>query len=158
MSVSNLNKRLLGTLVLDETDPAASLQDAIFDGAITFFKSAADAMAADASTIGAFKAPFAMKIVGVTAVPNTTLTAHDTNNAVITLAKADGAGGSVTAIAALTTNVAGGNWAADVFEEFTVTASAANVTDGQVVTLKVTKGGSGVVVPISSYTIRYRRV
>ncbi len=158
MSVSNLTKRLKGTLVADETDPDADLQDAFLDGMVTFFKASADAMASDASTIGAFKAPFAMRIVGVTAIPNTTLTAHDTNNAVITLAKADGAGGSATAVAALTTNGAGGNWAADTFEEFTVTASAASVTRGQVVTLKITKGGSGVAVPISSYTIRYRRV
>lgn len=156
MSATDVYKRLLGTLANELTE--ADLQDALFEGVYSFTKAAADAMAADTSTIGAFKAPFNMQIIGVTICPNTTLTGHDTNNAVITLGKADGAGGSSTAIAALTTTVASGNWAADTFKELTVTAANVQVTDGQIVTLKITKGASGVVVPISSYTIRYRRV
>ncbi len=90
----------------------------------------------------------------------TALTADNTNNAVLTLAKADGLGGSATTVATLTTNVASGNWVADTFKSFTLSATAANllVNDGQILTLKKTVGGTGVVVPISFFTIRYRKV
>lgn len=158
--VLDLYKRLKGHLANDASDQDAAVQDAFFDGTWNFFKASADAMAADASTIGALKVPFNVQIIALDVVPNTTLTAHDTNNAVITLGKADGAGGSSTAVATLTTNTTSGNWAADTFKAATLSATFANtlVSDGQVLTLKITKGASGVVVPISSYTIRYRRV
>lgn len=158
MSATDIYNRVKGTLCNESTDPDADAQDSFFDGTHNFVKATADAMAADTSTIAAMKVPFNIKIVEATGCPNTTLTADNTNNAVITLAKADGAGGGATTVATLTTNVASGNWAADTFKNFSITAANAVVLDGQILTLKITKGGSGVVVPISSYTIRFRRV
>lgn len=155
MSVAELQKRLEGTLALDNA--GADPQDLFYDFIVKMNKPAADAMAADTSTIGSFKAPFNFRVVEVAICPQSTLTAHDTNNAVITLGKADGAGGSSTAIGALTTNTTSGNWAADTFKTLTLTAANVRVTDGQIVTLKITKGASGVVVPASSYTIRCRK-
>jgi hypothetical protein len=157
MTVQEAKNRLEGTVLanLDEADG----EDLLFDLVFNPVKTAADAMAADTSTIFETKAYCALEVVSVTVCPHAALTAHDTNHAVITLAKADGAGGAATAISALTTNVASGNWVADTFKNFpAVTAANKAVADGQLLSLKVTKPGSGVVVPASSYTIRCRKI
>lgn len=156
--VETLVNRLQGTLANDATDSKLAVEDLIQDDEFILVKPAADAMAADTSTIASFKAPFKLRVVSLTICPHAALTANDTNNAVVTLGKADGAGGSSTAIGALTTNVASGNWVADTFKEVTLTAANTTVNDGQIVTLKLTKGGTGVVVPASSYALRVRRV
>ncbi len=158
MSSTDLYKRLKGTLANESTDQDADVQDAFFDSVLQIVKPAADGAASTASTVGSLKVPFNIQIVEVVVCPSASLTADNTNNAVITLGKADGAGGSSTDIAVLTTNVARGNWANDVFKSFTITAANQFVNDGQILTLKITKGGTGVAVPISSYTVRYRRV
>lgn len=158
MSVANVSKMLKGTLTQDQADPDADLQDLLLDDAFTVQKTAADAAASDVYTLWSAKVPFAIQIVEVTVCPGAALTANDTNNAVLTLGKADGAGGASTAVAAVTTNTASGNWVADVYKNAPVTVANSLVADGQILTLKKTIGGSGVIVPISHVTIRYRRV
>lgn len=150
-----LAKELKGTLGDNETvtdfDDYANIVDFVF------WKSAADGAAGNASSVFSFKAPFDFIVQECVIGPDTTLTADNTNNAVLTLGKADGAGGANTTIGTLTTNVASGNWAADTFKSLTLTASAVSVTKGQIVTMKITKGGTGVVVPISSYTLKVKK-
>lgn len=156
MSVLEAKNRLEGTVLrdLDEADG----EDLVYDFLLNPVKTAADAAAGDTSTVFECKAPCNFEVVSLTICPHAALTANDTNNAVVTLGKADGAGGGSTAISALTTNLASGNWVADVFKEMTITGTAKRVNDGQVMTLKITKGGTGVAVPASSYSIRCRKV
>lgn len=160
MTVSAVIKELSGIYPGDATQLAADVQDVFSDDIITFQKTAPDALAADAYTMFSFKAPFAFQVVEAVITPGAALTANASNNAVVTLAKADGAGGGATTIATHTSDVAGGNWVADVFKTLTnsATFAATLVARGQIVTLKLTKGGTGVVVPISGYTLKIRRV
>lgn len=156
MSVQEVKNRLEGTVLADQAE--ADGEDLFYDFVFTPQKPAADAMAADTSTVWECKVPYTIEVVSATICPHAALTAHDTNNAVLTLGKADGAGGGSTAISTLTTNTTSGNWVADTFKEMTITAANKRVTDGQIMTLKITKGGTGVVVPASSVTIRCRKV
>src|SRR5574342_487509 len=144
MSVRTLYNRIKSVVGqnLDEAD----LQDGLTDFVVMLQKPVADAAAADESTIGAFKAPYQLQIVSITVCPHGALTGHGTNNAVITLARADGAGGSPTTVATLTTTA---NWIEDQFVELTLADGADLIFDGRLLTLKITKGGTGVAVPAS---------
>ena len=117
-----------------------------------------DGAATDVYTQWALKAPFDMQLVEAVVCPGAALTANDTNNAVLTIGKADGAGGGSTALATLTTNTTSGNWVADVFKSFTLVPAAVRVNKGQIVTLKKTIGASGVAIPNAHYTLKFLRV
>lgn len=106
--------------------------------------------------IGAFKAPFDLQVVEVAVAPGGALTAHDTNNATISLKKADGAGGAATTVASITTNVASGDWAVGVFKALS-TPQNASVIAGQILTLEKAVASSGVNLPPASYSIKIRR-
>lgn len=113
-------------------------------------KTAADGAAGNATAetvIG--RAAFALPI-GHTFYfnPAAALTADNTNNAVITISKRTGGGGAVT-VATLTTNVAAGNWTAWTAVPIVSTAA---VAVGDVLTITITKGGTGVVVPAGVLT------
>jgi len=156
MSVLEAKNRLDGTTLKDL--PVADGQDLVFDGEVHIQNTEADAAAGDLWSY-AFKARCDMEIVAVDICPGAALTANDTNNAVLTLGKADGAGGASTTILTHTTTVANGNWAVDVFKSMgTPVAAAKRVTKGQIVTLKKTINGTGVIVPIAGFTVRYRKV
>ena len=156
MTVYQVQNKLAGTLGVGQDD--ADLQDMIYDGVWTFHKPAADTAGTD-YTYWSMKVPFDVEIVEVTICPHGTLTAHDDNYATITLEKADGAAGSATAVATQTTKITGGSgdWAADTFEDVPVDASEKTVDDGQMLLVEAVKTGTGVAVPISSFSIRYRR-
>lgn len=160
MSVANVLKQFSGIYPSDSTALSTDVEDVLSDWTWEVGHEAADAAASTTATYWAIKVPWNVRIVEVVVCPGGALTADNTNNAVLTLAKADGAGGSATTVATLTTNVASGNWVADTFKSFTLSATPANllVNDGQILTLKKTVGGTGVVVPISFFTIRYRKV
>jgi hypothetical protein len=123
---------------------------------LLFEKPAADSMASDATSERACKwyVPDHMaggvELVSCYVVPTAALTAHDTNNAVLLVDKNDGAGGARTNMATLTTNVASGNWTAFSKKTFTLDSTVANlqVAAGGMLTFEITKGGSGVAVPI----------
>ena len=156
MTVYQVQNKLAGTLGVGQDD--ADLQDAFYDGVWTFHKPAADTAGTD-YTYWAMKVPFDVEIVAVDICPHGTLTANDTNYATLTLEKADGAAGSATAVATQTTKITGGSgdWAADTFVPLTVDASEKTVDDGQMLLVEAVKAGTGVAVPISSFSIRYRR-
>jgi hypothetical protein len=153
-----LTNALEGTYGVAALNSKSAIEDLTLIEVFSANKELADAAAATASTLYQLKVPYAFVVEQMSVCPGAALTADATNNAVLTLAKANGAGGASTAIATLTTDVAGGNWVADVFKEGTVTGSAAAVADGQLLTLKITKGGTGVVVPACSVSIRVRKV
>lgn len=105
-------------------------------------KSAADGTAATATSetvVGIVNA--AGTIGAVKFAPAAALTGDPTNNAVITLQKRT-AGGAATTIASLTTTASWTQWS-----PVTITISAGAVAAGDALTVNITKGGTGVVVP-----------
>lgn len=119
----------------------------------TLHKVAADAMAADTTAYTAapqIVMPRACKVLGMKIQPQSTLTAHATTNAVVNLVKGDGAAGAAVVIASVTTDVAGGNWVAGTTKTGTLSATLANtrIPAGSVLSFNITKGSTGVVVPV----------
>ena len=108
-------------------------------------KSAADGAAATATAetpIGQCGA--ACTISAIRIVPQAALTGDNANNATILIQKRTGAGGPTT-VATITTTVANGNWVA--FVPVNIPLTTANVLAGDVLTVTISKGGTGVVVP-----------
>lgn len=76
------------------------------------------------------------------------LTAHDTDYATLTLNHYTSAGGSATAVGAMSTTIAGtGNLAAYEVETGSVTAANALMPAGGTLGCVITKAGSGVAIP-----------
>jgi len=119
-------------------------------GLQTWAKTAADGAAATATAetvIGTVGSASGFAIGSCVFAPAAALTGDNTNNAVITVAKRTAATpGTPVTIASLTTNVAAGNWTAWKAVSLTV-AAGAFVSPGDVLTIAITKGGTGVVVP-----------
>jgi hypothetical protein len=86
------------------------------------------------------------------------LTAHDTNNAVISFRTDDGADSTPAIAISWTTSTTGtGNWVADIPESGTITAANAVLAAGACLHFGITKGSSGVVVPVTYFSIRLQR-
>lgn len=122
-------------------------------------KPAADAMASDTTAYTAADQIYmtrAGRILGAWIVPQSTLTAHDSNYATVKVVKGDGAAGAETIMASVaTTTTASGNWAAGVPEALTVSSTVANtrIARGNVLSFSIAKAASGVVVPICSIAV-----
>lgn len=161
--MSNLGDFLRGLVTLAnqygglDTVRQATDIEAIYD------KAAADAMAstATADTL-VWTNPYDFdvyvvsgKYVGLGAG----LTADANNNATITFKTNDGAGGATAAALAVTTSVAdGGTWISNRSKAFTArTLANCRIPAGGGLWINITKGGTGVVVPISRYHIRLQR-
>jgi hypothetical protein len=159
MTVANVLKEFKGVYANDQATGDADVQDLLSDG-IWNMPITLDAAAGTDYTYALIKVPFNVQIIDVTICPGAALTAADATANTITLAKADGAGGSATTVASIVTNVASGNWVADTFKSMTLSATAANllVNDGQILTLKKTHASTGTVTPASTCTVRYRKV
>lgn len=126
-----------------------------------FFKTAADAMAADTTLLWALPIDRKIQVTSVTIMRHGALTAHDTNYATVSLEVDDGAGGSDTQIAAKATTVANGNWVAGTAHDLTMHATAANhFVDGKTarkwLIFKIAKAASGVAVPSCKMFVTYR--
>ena len=152
--VSRINDEL-SKLASASTDYAGSKKRAartMIREQFSFEKTAADGAAgtttAYSATPGVY-APRDGRILGARILPHGALTADNTNNAVINIDKSDGLGGAATIMAAVTTNVASGNWVAGAFKAMALSATPANTrfTKGQLLSFDITKGGTGVVVP-----------
>lgn len=140
-------------------DQKTAVEDLLTDELWPIHKIAPDAAAGDLYTLGSIKAPCDLSIEDFMVCPAGALAASDAANAVLTLAKADGLGGAATPIATLTTNLASGNWVADVFKNGVVALAPARlVTKGQILTVKKTITGAGVIVPACTVNIRMRRI
>jgi len=111
-------------------------------------KLAADAMASTASadtTLPWCRVAYAGKVVAVKITSSAALTGDPTNNAVITVSKRDAAGANLTTVAAITTTV---SWVAGADVTLALTAANIFVVAGGTLSVAITKGGAGVVVPI----------
>lgn len=107
----------------------------------------ADAAASTATTeTTIWTAPCARTLTNVMIVPGAALTGDNTNNAVITLNRKNYDGSGSVQVAQFTTNVANGNWTAYVRKSVGALTNA-TFAAGQQLTLTITKGGTGVVVP-----------
>lgn len=113
--------------------------------------------AADSGTTAtAYTAAYAIRnrtagrILGFYVIPAGAVTADATNNAVVSLITADGLGGTQVVAATLTTDVNGGAWAAGVVKTGILSATAANLryAAGTILGFAISKGGTGVAVPI----------
>lgn len=127
--------------------------------AYTIDKLAADAMASTTTAATALpyrRVTYAGKVSGVVVHASAALTAHDTTNAVLTVQKLDAAGANAVTVATLTTNTTSGNWVAGTSKAFTLStvADALTLVEGGSLTLAITKGSTGVVVPISTIEIK----
>jgi hypothetical protein len=131
------------------------------DITFNYNKTAADAMAADATAaVLAWVNPydFSVKVVAGRLVSAAALTAHDTNNAVISFRSDDGADSTPAIAISWTTSTTGtGNWVADIAEAGTITAANVVVAAGACLHFGITKGGSGVVVPVTYFSLRLQR-
>lgn len=120
-------------------------------------KTAADAMAADATTEYMFfsnSTGGSITITGVTYNPGAALTGSATNNASLVVNKnaAGGTFGSGTAVASLTTTA---SWVANTVVTVPVVAAAVTLLAGENLSFKITKAMSGVVVPLGVLTVTY---
>ena len=123
-----------------------------------FWKPAADGAASTATAETIFLAATRkFRVTSVKYLPSAALTADNTNNAVLTLRRRDADGTNAVSVATITTNIASGNWVQWVAKALVLSGTAANLVlaEGQCLTLEITKGGTGVVVPAGSLEIQY---
>lgn len=90
-------------------------------------------------------------------IPNGTVTADATNNAVLTLSKRTAAGGTQTTVATITTDLTLGNLVAGQGAVGTLTATVADrsFTAGSSLAVTTTKPNAGVVLRAGTYVIEY---
>lgn len=133
------------------------LKNAANDAPARWQKSAADGAAGDATAeVTFFEAAAPQKVTGIGFDPAAALTAHNTTNATITIARRDADGTNKTTVATITTNVASGDWVAFVKKALVLSATAANLVlaVGQKLTVEITKGSTGVVVPAGALFVQ----
>jgi hypothetical protein len=157
-------------IVLASDGPNSGLNADLLDGfssgdfvqgdqtqAVQWFKESADSLGTTATSERVvFTAPEDITITGVFVEPTAALTASDLNYATITLARRDAGGGNKATVATQTTQTTGtGNWTA--FGPVSLgSLSTTALTDGQKVTLEITKpGGVGVILPVLTVQIEY---
>lgn len=137
------------------TDIPGTVRHALCRRIVVWPKPADDGSASTATAeVLVFRAPVAGKIVSahLTATSGG-VTANDTDYATVTVSKRDGAGGSATTIATYSSTVAGGGMTQWVPKALTVTEADATFAAGSIITVKITKPGSGVVVRAGALTL-----
>ncbi len=139
---------------------AEDVIDQILVYQITLSKAAADGMASTTTaetftgtTVGNVKGKLLAAYATVTA---TGITGDNTNNATITISKRDSAAANKTTIATVTTNVATGNFTIGAPKAMTISNNAVDALSG--FTYEIAKGGSGVVVPPTVFTLVFSKV
>lgn len=101
-----------------------------------------------------------LELVDVKYTPREALTANDTNYATVALQKADGAGGSWSTVASVTTEATApgsDDWVAEVPVDLPITDLSVAVAAGSLLGFAITKTAAGVVVPPGRLTVRYRK-
>jgi hypothetical protein len=161
-AVSKAIKQFMGVFLNFDVSPAdqqTAVQDLLSDDVWSAHKIAADAAAGDLYTLASCKAPCDLSVEDFMVCPAGALVAADATAVTLTLGKADGLGGVSTPIATIVTNLAGGNWVADVFKNGVVNPTPARlVTKGQILTIKKTIAGAGTIVPACTVQVRMRRI
>jgi hypothetical protein len=143
-------------------DPGPSI-DTLDAFPIFITKASADAMASTTTSetyTGLIAVPKVRIVAAYMTVLATGITVDATNNATITINKRDSAAANKTAVATLVTNVATGNLVIGAPKAMTVsTTSGAFVVDAlSGFTYEIAKGGTGVVVPASVFTLWLTKV
>ena len=105
-----------------------------------------------------FTAPAGVTITDVFLEPAAALAASDTNYATITISRRDAGAGNKVTVVSKSTQTAGssgtGSW--NAFGVVSLgSLSNATLTDGQKLTVEVTKTGLGVAVPVLAVQIEY---
>jgi hypothetical protein len=123
---------------------------------VAWNKDAADGAAGTATAEHAiFRAPFAMTIKAIRYIPDAALTQDNSNYATITVAKRN-SGGAVTLGSQTTRSVAsGGSGSWTQWGAVTIPVSTASVAAGDIITVAISKSGTGVVVPAGQLLIEY---
>lgn len=170
-NIGDVRKTFDGTYGLDK-----GAFDQMTDFTVTYFKAAADAMASTTTAVQkVWTNPydFNCRIVRALASGDAGLTAHDTDYAQIFLQTDDGANGAPAAAAVWQTTlttiggiVGTGTWTTDIAEAValslssgsTIVVAAQTIVPGANLFFSIAKQGSGVVVPISMYTVQLRRI
>jgi hypothetical protein len=126
---------------------------------VQWFKEAADSLATTATTERVvFTAPENITITDVFVEPAAAVTASDAAYATIVVSRRDATGGGRVTVASRATQTSGsggtGNWA--VFSTVSLgSLSNTSVTEGQKLTIEITKTGLGVTLPILIVQIEY---
>jgi hypothetical protein len=159
---TNLRKRLAGLFgYLDSTSENVQDEvDGLREHTVSFAKVAADAMASTTTASTAFwRAPRDCDVISAEFSTVGTVAADGTDIVGIVLNKADGAGGSATAIGTYNSlTSAQGAIASNVPAVVPISTTAATVrlAAGNVLTFQITKGGAGKVVPAGQMNVRVR--
>lgn len=163
MGISSAKAALAGSTLL--LHGAETVVDQLTDFiSVPFRKTSADAMASTATAnvqIGwANPFDFSIELVSAIVIPvGGTLTAHDVDNAIITMKFDDGAAGTPAVAATWTTSTTGtGTWAVGIRKTAVLTAAGKILVAGGVAWFNIAKGGTGVIVPTSDYFMRFRRI
>lgn len=122
---------------------------------------AADGAASTAISITkSFTNPFdfTLRLVSAGVNAGAAVTADASNNATITLSTDNGADSAPATAASITTDVATGNWAADITKAMTLTSANCLIPPGANVYYTQTKAASGVQLPVRNIVARFRRV
>ncbi len=129
-------------------------------GCVVFCKQVADSLAADTSDVGFLGVPASpavnqLKVVKCSLMPQASLTADDTDFVTLSVVYDDGAAGSESIVASVTTKITGGsgNWTGG--QVVNVPISAQFVPAGKQLKFKVAKTGAGQAVPITTLSVQY---
>jgi hypothetical protein len=126
---------------------------------VQWFKEAADSLASTTTTERVvFTAPENITITDVFVEPAAAVTASDTASATITVSRRDATGGGKVTVASGTTQTSGsggtGSWTA--FGTVSLgTLTNTSLTEGQKLTIEISKTGLGVALPVLSVQIEY---
>lgn len=141
--------------ILRKIDPLAetlasafnALKSQIGAGPLLLLQKLVDAAAGTATAetiVFVATGPITFRNIGF--MPSAALTADNTNNATITVRRRAADGTGAATVVAITTNVASGNWTQWVRKSFGALANN-SLTAGQMLTIEITKAGTGVAVP-----------
>ena len=176
-ALTNLLKSIAGAFAEQGASSSQNAEDLLqsaFDEIATFTKAAADGMAATATAATKFfQNPFAydLEVIGFVISPDAALTADAANTATIIIHTDDAADSAPASAMQVRTTIAApgsGNWATDIQQRITqatvnaatkgtMTAENLRLRPGANLFFEITKQGSGVVVPASSYRVLLRK-
>lgn len=117
-----------------------------------------DADGTVAQDLACFLTTHAVRVISAKLIPGGAVTADNTNYTTVSLVYNDGAGGAATTVAALTTQVASGNWVANQPKTLTVTAANAEVASGKLFAVDLTGTGAGVATPAFILHVTYQEI
>jgi hypothetical protein len=169
-NVGDLQKRWSGADAQDINSPGGAAppaqQDAVFDAVdilVPFVKSAADGMASTTTADTKFWTNpynFSVRVTDWVVNPDAAVAVDPTDFVQVRVTVDDGAAGAKNVAMEIDSKTGqGGGWSAGVQKRFfTRTAANCIVLPGASCYFAIAKGGAGKVVPISTYSLRLRKL